>query len=138
MYRKALSPRACIRLMEHDFALHFYPGLFSQFIKCLGTYPVSTLVRLNTGETGVVIAVNRRSLDFPRVLLIRDAHGAHGAERKVADLHRTNTATGEETVSIAEALDARQEGIDVKRRLMGGPSPGRAAGVAAPARSSAQ
>ena len=122
--------------METDFTSHFYPGLLSQFIRCLGTYPVSTPVRLNTGEVGVVIGVNRRSLDFPRVLLVRDAHGAEIKGHRVVDLHRINDAAGEEIVSIVEALDARRESIDVKGRLMAGPSTERPGGPAARAHSS--
>ena len=36
-------------------------NLIEKFIRCLGVYPIGSLVELNTGERGIVIAANKRS-----------------------------------------------------------------------------
>jgi putative nucleotidyltransferase with HDIG domain len=46
--------------------------LVERFIQCLGIYPVGSVVELNTGEIGIVIAINPDHRLLPKVLLVRD------------------------------------------------------------------
>lgn len=54
---------------------HLQPQFVETFIKMLGIYPVGTAVRLNTGEIGLVAAVNHEHEDRPRILIVRDPRG---------------------------------------------------------------
>jgi hypothetical protein len=43
-----------------------------QFIKCLGIYPIGSLVELNTGQVGIVVFFSEKSHLSPTVMLILD------------------------------------------------------------------
>jgi hypothetical protein len=47
----------------------FDEKLLSAFIKCLGIYPPGTVVQLNNGSIGMVIAINPQDQLHPSVLL---------------------------------------------------------------------
>ncbi|TAL58910.1 MAG: HD-GYP domain-containing protein [Legionella sp.] len=47
--------------------------LVEQFIYCIGVCPVGSLVELNTGEVGIVLAHNRIKRLLPRIMVVLDA-----------------------------------------------------------------
>jgi HD-GYP domain-containing protein (c-di-GMP phosphodiesterase class II) len=52
----------------------FDPQLVQQFIKCLGIYPIGSLVELTTGQVGVVAFFSEKNHLSPTVMLILDGH----------------------------------------------------------------
>lgn len=50
----------------------FQAELIEQFIQTVGLYPTGSLVEFNTGEVGVVVAVNDLKRLFPTVMLLLD------------------------------------------------------------------
>ena len=55
VYRpEAISPDHALRMMSESAGKDFDPILLKAFINMLGVYPVGTLVKLNTGEIGLV------------------------------------------------------------------------------------
>jgi len=46
---------------------HFDPKLVQAFIRCIGIYPVGTLVLLESGRLGVVIEINEINLLTPKL-----------------------------------------------------------------------
>lgn len=52
----------------------FDSALVEQFIKCLGIYPIGSLVELSTGQVGVVVFFSEKSHLSPTVMLILDEH----------------------------------------------------------------
>jgi HD-GYP domain-containing protein (c-di-GMP phosphodiesterase class II) len=58
-YQKAMSPTQALRKIYGWAGTHFHPLYVRKFIQCLGIYPIGTIVRLDTGEIGVVIRQNR-------------------------------------------------------------------------------
>lgn len=54
------------RMAEWTREGHFDPALFAAFVKCMGIYPVGTLLRLKSGRLGVVVD-NSKSLLKPVV-----------------------------------------------------------------------
>lgn len=48
--------------------------LVEQFIYCIGVCPVGSLVELNTGEVGIVLAHNRIKRLLPRIMVVLDAN----------------------------------------------------------------
>jgi putative nucleotidyltransferase with HDIG domain len=75
VYHHAISPHAALKKMYEWRGSAFHPPLVEQFIQCLGIYPVGSVVELNTGEIGVVAALNRVRRLKPRVVLIRRRDG---------------------------------------------------------------
>ena len=89
----------------------FDSDLVERIIRCLGVYPVGSLVRLNTGEQGIVVAANRMDSLKPTVRIIMSSTGLaqpHGPIVSLAD-----KGTGAVERCIVHALDPIKEGIDL-------------------------
>jgi HD-GYP domain-containing protein (c-di-GMP phosphodiesterase class II) len=71
-YRNALSPSSAISALGKQRGLQFQEVLLDQFFHCLGAFPTGSMVILNTGEAGMVIAQNQTNRSQPKVLIFRD------------------------------------------------------------------
>jgi len=101
----AVSPSAAISMLYRARGTLFDARLVEQFIRCIGIFPVGSLVELNSGEVGVVIAQNAAKRLSPRVMVIRDAAGNPLIPQKLIDLARAPKATINETYRILGTLE---------------------------------
>jgi HD-GYP domain-containing protein (c-di-GMP phosphodiesterase class II) len=104
-YADPVSPSAAISMLYKWRGTFFDAGLVEQFIRCIGIFPVGSLVHLNTGEIGVVIAQNAARRLQPRVMVIRDAAGNPMQPQKLLDLARSPKATANEPYRILGTLE---------------------------------
>ena len=73
VYDGARSTNEAFKVLMDNMNHHFDAELVEQFIQWIGVYPVGSLVELDTGEIGVVVAVNNKARLKPEVIVIRDA-----------------------------------------------------------------
>ena len=66
-YHKALPAADGLRKIYEWSKDHFNPHLVQAFIRCIGIYPVGTLVLLESGRLGVVIEADHANLLTPKV-----------------------------------------------------------------------
>ncbi|HHJ14412.1 MAG TPA: HD-GYP domain-containing protein [Gammaproteobacteria bacterium] len=111
VYCKAIHPGEAIRLLYEWRGIDFQEELIEQFIQCLGIYPTGSLVELNNGEVGIVLAQNRSRRLRPRVLMVLDAAGRPFGFAPVRDLA---VEGGEEApVEIVRYADPAEYDIDL-------------------------
>jgi hypothetical protein len=103
-----LPTHALRHLFRLGKAQHFDRGWVERVIRVLGIYPVGAVVELNTGEHGVVIAVNPKEALRPTVQFIT-ADGR--AEPRFADL--SVPVTGEPERTILHAQDPAAMNVDL-------------------------
>jgi len=84
----------------------FNEALVEQFIQCIGIYPVGSVVELNTGEVGVVIAQNTVRRLQPRVMVVLDRERRPLQPHKILDLLKEPRATADEPYRIRRTLPA--------------------------------
>lgn len=72
-YRRALLPHDAYELMMISSGSHFDPHILPVFLAKIAVYPVGTIVRLNTGDIGVVIFVDPGLPTRPLLRLIMDS-----------------------------------------------------------------
>ena len=66
-YKSGWDPAESLRKMAEWSSGHFDPRVFQAFVKSIGIYPIGSLVRLGSGQIGVVIEQTAKSLTTPRV-----------------------------------------------------------------------
>jgi putative nucleotidyltransferase with HDIG domain len=69
------TPYEALHYMTTRIADRFDTTLLKVFIRTVGIYPPGTVVKLNTGETALVIYPSQESVATPTVQLLRDADG---------------------------------------------------------------
>ena len=92
----------------------FQPELVELFIQAVGVFPTGTLVELNSGEVGVVIAQSRFRRLRPEIMLILDTHKRTRDEIVAVDLQLREQvgANGEPALWITRGLESGAHGID--------------------------
>jgi HD-GYP domain-containing protein (c-di-GMP phosphodiesterase class II) len=111
-YGAHLSPSAALNVLFQNRGSKFHAGAVEQFIQCLGAFPVGSVVELNSGEVGVVIAQNMVRRLQPRVMVVQDAAGNPIVPHKILDLMSEPKASADEVYRIRRTLEADKVRID--------------------------
>jgi len=110
-YNVAMSAEDALKRMyewrEKDFSAH----LIEEFIRCMGIFPIGSLVELSTGSVGVVITINRGRRLKPKVAMVLTAAQKPYSYRTVTDLMEHTDAFGKE-IKISRVLPTGTYGIN--------------------------
>lgn len=87
-YHKGMSATDALRKLYEWSTFHFEPTLVQAFMRCVGIYPVGTLVKLESGKLGVVVEQNGNSLLTPVVKVIFSTKSNGYVEPYLIDLAR--------------------------------------------------
>jgi len=115
VYHAAISPHDALSMMYDSSPVSFDKDLFEQFIKCLGIFPVGSLVELSTGEVAMVMTVNRKRHLKPIVMLLLDPDKRPYRVRKMVNL--ALPAEGEE-LQIRRILESSAYDLNVRDILL--------------------
>ena len=103
-YAEPIAPSTALSLLYKWRGTLFDATIVEQFIRCIGIFPVGSIVELSTGETGIVIAQNLEKRLQPRVMVIRDAAQNPLKPQKLIDLARS-TGPKNEPYRIRRTLE---------------------------------
>jgi HD-GYP domain-containing protein (c-di-GMP phosphodiesterase class II) len=125
-YQSLITPRAGhlplspFQAIRHLFMLGekraFDKALVEVAVRCLGVYPIGSLVKLNTGERAIVVAVNPEHRLKPVLKVILDSQGEPYADPPLVDLASFEQRP-DPCRTILTALDAGTEQINVAMYL---------------------
>lgn len=118
-YAQAMSPSNALNLLFRMRGRTFHPELVEQFIRCIGYFPVGSVVELNSGEIAVVIAQNEQRLQ-PKVVVVRDAQGHRLHPQKFLNLARLPKAGAEEPYRIRRTLEQGRTDVSIKEVIAAG------------------
>ncbi|MBO1256767.1 HD-GYP domain-containing protein [Alteromonas sp. 5E99-2] len=107
VYKSGMSGQKALQILLKDCPEKYDHILLQHFIKCMGIYPVGTLVKLSNERIAMVIEQNKEKPLKPKVNVFYSTRGNHYLEGK--DLNLV-----ESTVSIEKPVLANDYKIDVK------------------------
>jgi HD-GYP domain-containing protein (c-di-GMP phosphodiesterase class II) len=87
-YHQGMPAAEALRKIFEWSKFHFNPVLAQEFIRCVGIYPVGTLVRLESGRLGVVVEPHETSLLTPKVNAFFDTRRGTNIPMLTIDLSR--------------------------------------------------
>jgi HD-GYP domain-containing protein (c-di-GMP phosphodiesterase class II) len=104
-YAEPVAPSTALSMLYKWRGTFFDPFLVEQFIRCIGIFPIGSIVELNSGESGIVIAQNLEKRLQPRVMIVRDAGGNPLKPQKLIDLSRGPKLASGEPYRIKRTLE---------------------------------
>lgn len=102
---------AMYQLAPNDFGRE----LMTEFIKCVGIYPIGSLVELGSGALGVIVSNDPKNRLRPVVMLVRDAAGKFYNPRRYVSLASLHAKDADSQKWIVKrVVDAKDFGIDLQ------------------------
>jgi HD-GYP domain-containing protein (c-di-GMP phosphodiesterase class II) len=112
-YHKGMPPAEALRKMYEWSASQFEPALIQEFMRCVGIYPVGTLVLLESGRLGVVVEPHETSLLTPKVNVFYSTRSQAYIKPETVDLARGLGFGGADRILRHESPDKWQ--VDPQR-----------------------
>lgn len=113
VYRKAMTPQDALTAMHKRAEGDFGKRLMEEFIKCVGIYPIGSLVLLNSGALGVVVSSNPEARLKPLILVVRDEDGREVMPRKLVNLATLSGRASAAAWSISRVVNPADYGVDI-------------------------
>jgi len=114
-YKQGWCPSESLRKMA-EWEGHFDKNIFQAFVKCVGIYPVGTLVRLKSGRLGVVVEQQTgKSLLLPKVRVFFSSKSNSYIMPELLDL--ADPGTGDKIVTREDA--EKWQFTDINKYWMG-------------------
>jgi len=104
-YKKSTPCDQAASILIDGAGKQFNPGLVRAFVRMLGVYPPGSQVRLTSGETAIVQAIEPKNLERPRVLVVSDRDGKELSEPFAVDTSAIDSE-GNFVYSIEKAVPA--------------------------------
>jgi len=113
VYHDGMTPHDALGNLFRWAPGNFDMQLVEEFIRCLGIYPVGSLVELNTGEVAVVATFNEAHRLKPTVLLILDPDKQPYPRRALLNLANEHWENRDIPPAITRVLERDAYGIDL-------------------------
>ena len=113
LYRAVLPPGEALRMLRSDGANEYGRELVEEFIRCLGIYPVGSVVQLQSGAIAMIVSSNLTSRLKPVVLLLRDEDGENVRPRALLNLSTLSEDKLADKWGIKGMVNPNNIGLDV-------------------------
>jgi HD-GYP domain-containing protein (c-di-GMP phosphodiesterase class II) len=115
--RIPIPPEKALQIMLKKSGTAFDPVLIKVFVNCIGSFPIGTLVLLDTSEIAVVVQTHPDSDkgDRPKVKIIVNRSGQESLDGEVVDLSETLSGSHDFKRSILRTIDPHKYKVDVSR-----------------------
>ena len=112
-YHDGIAPYEALKNMYDWVNENFEKELVEQFIKCLGIYPIGSMIKLNTGQIGIVVSASEKSRLRPIILLLVNSKGEQYKRPKLLNLSHPKWARGSKPLEINSILESQDVDINV-------------------------
>lgn len=116
--KKGISSTEALRYLYLYRDKLFDAKLTEAFIKCLGIYPVGSLVELASGEVGIVVASQQGEQLYPRLMLVRGPDKRPYEPPRMISLAMFAKTGEEKKYAIRQVLPPDAYGVDMRSYLL--------------------
>jgi hypothetical protein len=113
VYHKGMTPTQGLKKLLEWSGGHLDPVLVKEFIRCVGLYPIGSLVLLESGRLGVVIETNDEDQRLPVVRVMYNTKFRMPITVDTLDLAKPGTQD-----RILRSVDPEEYKIDVRKFLI--------------------
>ncbi len=113
-YAEPIPPSKALGMLHKWRGKTFHPDLVEEFIRCVGAFPVGSVVELSTGEVGIVISQEPNKRLQPRVVVVKDGQGNPLRPQKILDLARPARPGAQDAVRIKRTLEYGRGGVGLR------------------------
>jgi HD-GYP domain-containing protein (c-di-GMP phosphodiesterase class II) len=113
-YQSQTPPDEGVRILLQKRGAPFHPFLVNAFVKMIGIFPIGTIVKLDSGETAIVMQ-QTSDLLRPRVLILTRYDGSERENGAAVNLMQTVKGTYRR--SIIGTINPKAAKIDVKKYI---------------------
>ena len=113
VYHKGMTPTQGLKKLLEWSGDHLDPVLVKQFIRCIGLYPVGSLVLLESGRLGVVVETNDADQRLPVVRVMYHTRFRLPITVETIDLSRPGNQD-----RIVRAVDPEDYKLDIRKFLI--------------------
>lgn len=113
VYHKGMTPTQGLKKLLEWSGDHLDPDLVRQFIRCIGLYPVGSLVLLESGRLAVVVETNEQDQRLPVVRVMYHTRFRLPITVETIDLARAGNQD-----RIVRAVDPEDYKLDVRKFLV--------------------
>jgi putative nucleotidyltransferase with HDIG domain len=112
-YHDAIAPYEALKNMYEWISEDFDQDLVEKFIKCLGIYPIGSMVQLNMGQVGIVVSASEKSRLRPIVLLVINSKGERYPRPKLINLAHPRWRKDKKKLEIRKILGNQECDINL-------------------------
>ena len=112
-YHDGISPHEALKNMFDWAGENFNADLVEQFIKCLGIYPIGSMVQLNSGHIGIVVSVSEKARLRPIILVVINKSGERYTIPRLLNLAHPQWSKKENLLEIKHIVSSHETDIDM-------------------------
>jgi putative nucleotidyltransferase with HDIG domain len=112
-YHDGISPHEALKNMFDWAGDNFDAELVEQFIKCLGIYPIGSMVELNSGHIGIVVSASEKSRLRPIILVVINKSGERYSMPRLLNLAHPQWRKKENLLEIKHIVSSHETDLDM-------------------------
>ena len=116
-YHDGIAPAQALENLFKWAPGNFDVSLLEGFIKCIGIYPIGSVVRLSSGEVGIIVASDECNRLKPILLIVQNAEGKPMEQRRLINMASASWEKGKAPLTIEQILEPKAVGINIKAVL---------------------
>lgn len=114
IYHQGIPANKALNAMYRLAPTDFGKNLVEEFIKCIGIYPVGSVVELASGDVGVVMTSDPGNKLRPVVMLVRDSGGNQILPARFVSLAYLENADKARDWSVKRVVDPKAVGLSLQ------------------------
>lgn len=115
VYHSGIPAHEALKALYQIAPGEFGKKLMEEFIRCIGIYPIGSVVELSNGDIGVVMSTDPSNKLRPLVMLVRDADGCEYLPRRYVSLAALSDLDRSRDWSVRRIVNPMSLGLSMQQ-----------------------